>query len=542
MSPAQMIQIEENPRDEDEEVELLRATLEDATEEEFTAADASAISGLPLDRCEPALLSLAQIYPSRLRVTEQGHLLFQFDSLLERRGPGTFARWIQALQRFWWRAYDAALGIITLVIAPVVLLTISLHLFLLAEVVRDWNAMAGIVLWIPIFPALLVLFSFAVIAFSLFVLFPVGAVTSILGGMAFLLFALLSLFPPFHSGQETSVVDMICSAITLGGIGAMSLGFGIWLGRLCYTTGLDILGGKKIPAARRLWREVGGFLFGPLSAPADPLVEKRRLTAMIREKKGVICRADLIELFGWDFDHADREITRILLDYGGDIEVTDDGAMLYHFDDLLASAGESETPVDTGPAYEREPEDPPNFFGLATGKAVLILLLFALGFSGLLVSGLSMGDEGFTLLAMGDVAFSFAELREMPLYEAAFAVAMISDYPYLGVATILLVRLPFHLRRRKLHRRRRRFLTTLRVATESPQGTSRIDEHLSRDVARLQGKIDVDSTQPQLAFPAIYAERQAATKAREDKKITAPGDVVFDTEAPDDFAQSSLDE
>lgn len=77
---------------------------------------------------------------------------------------------------------------------------------------------------------------------------------------------------------------------------------------------------------------------------------------------------------------------------------------------------------------------------------------------------------------------------------------------------------------------------------ENSKGTSQIDEHESRDVARLNGSIDVDSSQPQLTFPQIDTERQAATKARAEKKISAPGDVVFDTEVPDDFAESSLDE
>ena len=37
---------------------------------------------------------------------------------------------------------------------------------------------------------------------------------------------------------------------------------------------------------------------------------------------------------GWDFDRAEEEATRLLADYSGEPEVTDDGVVIYVFKEL----------------------------------------------------------------------------------------------------------------------------------------------------------------------------------------------------------------
>ncbi len=41
---------------------------------------------------------------------------------------------------------------------------------------------------------------------------------------------------------------------------------------------------------------------------------------------------------GWDFDRAEEEATRLLADYGGEPEVTDDGVVIYVFKELRKTA------------------------------------------------------------------------------------------------------------------------------------------------------------------------------------------------------------
>ena len=49
---------------------------------------------------------------------------------------------------------------------------------------------------------------------------------------------------------------------------------------------------------------------------------------------------DLVLLMGWDFPRAEEEATRLLIDYGGEPEVTEDGVVLYVFRDIRKTAQE----------------------------------------------------------------------------------------------------------------------------------------------------------------------------------------------------------
>jgi hypothetical protein len=153
-------------------------------------------------------------------------------------------------------------------------------------------------------------------------------------------------------------------------------GFGI--GPLFWFWGWDAgpgLGGRparRAPAAPRVpfYKRVFAFVFGPPASVVDPLEDEKRIVAHIRAARGRIAPVDLVRLQGWSFPRAEEEATRLMVDYGGEPEVTDDGVVVYVFKELRRTAGgRAEPPVRT--ATERLEPTPP-LTGNEPGTNVLI--------------------------------------------------------------------------------------------------------------------------------------------------------------------------
>ncbi len=95
------------------------------------------------------------------------------------------------------------------------------------------------------------------------------------------------------------------------------------------------------PTAPRepFYKRVFAFVFGPPAPKVDPLEDEKRLVTYIRAQRGRIAPVDLVRLMGWTFPRAEEEATRLMVDYGGEPEVTDDGVVVYAFKALRKTAG-----------------------------------------------------------------------------------------------------------------------------------------------------------------------------------------------------------
>lgn len=90
----------------------------------------------------------------------------------------------------------------------------------------------------------------------------------------------------------------------------------------------------------RFYRAVYDFIFGPPRAKADARERERNIVAYIRCHAGRISAADAVSLTGRDLPSAERILLDITARYEGDIEVSDDGALIYRFDRLITSAAD----------------------------------------------------------------------------------------------------------------------------------------------------------------------------------------------------------
>src|SRR5262249_53993299 len=77
----------------------------------------------------------------------------------------------------------------------------------------------------------------------------------------------------------------------------------------------------------------------PKSAPHDPREADRRFVAYVRDQKGRVTTSDVVALTGLSYEAAEEELTRLVVEYDGEAEVTEDGSLLYVFKDLMPTAG-----------------------------------------------------------------------------------------------------------------------------------------------------------------------------------------------------------
>lgn len=91
-------------------------------------------------------------------------------------------------------------------------------------------------------------------------------------------------------------------------------------------------------ARQPFYKRVFAFVFGPPVPAVDPLQEEKQIVAYIRAGRGRIAAVDLVRLMGWSFPRADEETTRLMANYGGEPEVTEDGVIVYSFKELRKTA------------------------------------------------------------------------------------------------------------------------------------------------------------------------------------------------------------
>lgn len=88
---------------------------------------------------------------------------------------------------------------------------------------------------------------------------------------------------------------------------------------------------KTIP----YYEKVFLFVFGKIKRVITLKVKERCILEYIKENKGVVVASELCGLLGLSLDEAEAEIARIYAKYQGEIDVTEDGVLIYRFPALI---------------------------------------------------------------------------------------------------------------------------------------------------------------------------------------------------------------
>ncbi len=468
------------------DVTLRKALDEISGDIAVTVADAAAKSGLPLREAERGLHALVAEYRGHLRVTEDGDLIFTF--------PTRFRKPWETQARA--RALLAKVGGALSGIARFV--------------VRAWVA--------------IVLVGYALLFVALFIAltFSRSGEDRDRGGFSFLgvIFRLVAeaLFWTYHPWSPFRADVDVAPRRAWGTRDRRS----------------------EVPFYERVDR----FFFGPKPAPEDPLARERAVLSEIRAQKGRVGLGDVMRVTGATRAEVDPLMSRLMLDFEGEVEVSDDGGIFYRFKDLRKTAL---------PGAERRPKpvwqehvEAPKLTGNTPGSNLVIggINLFNLLASGwVLLNGLTV-ERIFWI-------FSHAKGEPMPAPGLPIALGVV---PF--VFSLLLFLLPLGrlllrpLREKKAGRERGR-RAVLKAVLEGAQqggvsdrelrgryamaaGFEPDEKELTRELVALGGDVDLERAGEgvryrfadlELEHKALEAEREAASE--QEARV---GKVVFSSE------------
>jgi hypothetical protein len=255
------------------------------------------------------------------------------------------------------------------------------------------------------------------------------------------------------------------------------------------------------------YKRVFAFVFGPPAPAIDPLQDEKQIVAYLRAQRGRIAAVDLVRLMGWTFPRAEEEVTRLMVDYGGEPEVSDDGVVVYTFKAVRKTADGSGEGLSPRWASERL-ESPAPLTGNEPGTNLMIAAF-----------------NGFNLLAPFWIVPAFESRLQVSLESWRF---MLWDFPLAFSALFFAVpagrwlRARFEARRRNARNDRRRLLGRIFAGSgarprEELAPTPALGALLDRDLVALGGDIAPepdDRGRVLYTFPRIEEETAAVTRAR----------------------------
>lgn len=326
--------------------EALRTRLlqENLEKKAVSTTDAVTLSGLPLDMAESALFLLASVYTARIEVykhkeseqkTELRVIFYNLRTKIGESEQKQSVFWQKAkekLQDWAQRALYFIQDQIIFIFTPIFILLLDANIAGLGIWLTLDFPMAGffrIVIGMPFILFVGLFGVFAALSLVLLVLSLTGVFLAAVG-------VVFTIAVPVILIYDKNITAAIITAI----VAAISLFFGIpWAKQ-----GIDSIRemsdrDSKDAMFAELWDVAKRYLFGvqqkntKTSEPTqDDLADERRLTLLLYQQKGILHARDLVRLFGWNLSQIDAHISRLLVDYGGEIQVTDAGTLVYVFD------------------------------------------------------------------------------------------------------------------------------------------------------------------------------------------------------------------
>jgi len=467
---------------------------------DFTIADATAKSGLPLRDAERGMHALLSKYRGHLRVTSEGELLFRF--------PNGFTRpWLvrSALERFFDKVGRGLVGIGRFV-------------------VRAWIAIV-LIGYVVLFLALLIGITFARSSGS----------SRDDRGIGLDLFAVLfriiadALFWTFHPFSP----------------------FAVAYAPPVYGYGREAAYGRYAPAPppekkEPFYEKVNRFFFGPDEPAPGPRHQEQAIVAEIRAQKGRIGLADVMRVTGLARDEADPMMARLMLDYDGTVEVSEEGGIVYRFEALRKTVEEPGAAKRPEPVWSRLKKLTP-LTGNSAGSNALIVMLN--GFN--LLMSLYALNAGMTFTKI-ELLLRGVRPHKIPDTGTAIALGVVPLVFSIALFALPVGRALYRpFKEKKIARENGRRGLLREVLSRVEQGSGEITDaslskawrkaagaepgakELTREVVALGGDVEIkDDGQVRYRFPDLEAEALALKAEREaaSEQEAEVGKVIFSSE------------
>lgn len=466
---------------------------------DLTIADAAAKSGLALRDAERGMHALLSDYRGHLRVTSEGELLFRFPSGLTK--PWETRTRLEALAS---RAGRALVGVGRFV-------------------VRAWIAVV-LIGYAALFLALIIGLTLARSSDSK---------SDRGGGMGLELGAVLlrvigeALFWTFHPFSPFAV------------------GY--------YGYGYDDGGFARARPQRArenkepFYNKVNRFFFGPDQPPPDPRAMEKTILAEIRGQKGRIGLADVMRVTGLPRDEADPLMSRLMLDYDGSVEVSDEGGIFYRFESIRKTVAQPATEPRPAPAWARLEKLAP-LTGNEMGSNLLIVALngFNIAMSLWAIAN-GMTFERIAMLLRGVRYDALHPLPDTGTAVALGVVPLIFSIALFALPVMRALYRPIKQARVARENGRRGLLrevltgidkreitdASLQNAWKSAAGEAPDEKTITREVVALGGDVEIqDDGRVRYRFPDLEAEAAALKAEREaaSEEEARVGKIVFSSE------------
>ncbi|MDT8340688.1 MAG: hypothetical protein RQ751_04175 [Longimicrobiales bacterium] len=133
------------------------------------------------------------------------------------------------------------------------------------------------------------------------------------------------------------------------------------------------------PQGPPFYKKVFAFVFGPDRPERDPEHRDRELLRFIRAREGAVSAADLVQATGMSLEEAESELARLMAAHDGEVEVSEEGTLVYLFPGVMVSAAGPVPQRDVPAAWRRlEPRLPVTGNSTGSNAAIAGINLFNL--------------------------------------------------------------------------------------------------------------------------------------------------------------------
>ena len=324
---------------------------------QITIGDLMRGTGLPQIEGQEALQNLMGRYDCRLKVSEQGDLIYDFGRLQRRGHLSMRERWAILGQKIW-RGFKAF---------------------------YRWFIAFTLVLYFVVFGVLLIAFVLAALSSDKDSKLPVGDLFLILARMFLAIFE-----------WNTVMGSQVERRVDARGYGYRH-----------YKEKPSVLaqrkkGSKTGAEDKSFVASIYDFVFGPPRVETDNRANARELAAFVRLHQGLICIEEVQAMTGMSRSEAGNFLTECLANFNGKADVSASATLYADFEDLVR--GKIKTQAGEVVYYWDEYEAPYELTGNTAGKNALIILMnvFNLGFATyVLANGLGSETPWWVHLSLG---------------------------------------------------------------------------------------------------------------------------------------------
>jgi hypothetical protein len=456
----------------------------------FTLGDIAAVTGYTIDQAKELMNNLMAKYDCRLKITENGDLIYDFGKNLHKRGERTWEEWWFGAKKALWKAF---------VLVFKVWITVTL-----------------------------------VVYFALFVLILIAAIVAMMAAN--------------KDGDSDS--DSGAGAL-FGLVGEIFRSIFIWntvTGNTYYATDAygyssrryesrpSVFGKKNKKKGKNFVSSVYDFVFGPPRVEHEKLANEKEAVAYIRQKNGIVTKPEIIALAGWNEEQADDFFSNLIVRYNGEAAISPNAVLYGDFHDLSRQKSSEDDAKIIFYWNEYEPEYQLTGNSTWRNAGVIFMNLFNLAFA-----------TFFLALALDSQASS----QDFGLFVFLGWVPFIFSLVFFSVPVLRYFQVTQLNRKRHLENIRKRLMhaiyenadrevsldSLLNVVNSQTKGEEKLSketvESMMQKLLRdFDGEIELkDNAQIVYKFNRLKEELAEANRLRTERGSSADlGQIVFDTD------------